>query len=1218
MGNSYKNILCGLVSAWIAFFACTATAQTDFWQQTNGPFGGLIHSLAINSDGHIFAGTNANGVFRSTDNGDNWVPANIGLMNDAVLSLAINNSSGHIFAGVNGGGVFRSTNNGDSWTAVNNGMANIPVYSFAINSSGDIFAATSSGVFRSTNNGDNWTAVNTGLMNKTVFSLVINNSSGHIFVGTLDGGVFRSTDNGGSWSAVNTGLTNSNVQSLAINSSGHIFVAVTSRGVFRSTNNGDSWSAVNTGLTNSNVQSLAINSSGHIVAATFDGVFFSTNNGDRWTAANNTGLTNRDIRFLAFNSSGHIFAGTYGGVFRSVNNGDNWVAANTGLTNPKPSARESHAMAHIGSKQALLFGGNDGSLDDETWVYDLSANTWTLKSPATKPAARFFHALAYIGDDQVLLFGGSADETWVYDLSDNNWTLKSTATKPAARFEHAMAYIGGDQVLLFGGQETDFNDDDETWVYDLSDNTWTLRSPVTKPSARRLHAMAYLGGDQVLLFGGFDGSRSDETWIYDLSDNTWTLKSLTSKPAGRFQHAMADLGGDQVLLFSGNDGSFGVDETWVYTKTTRLVITTVATNIKTTSATLNGIVNPNGLSTTVKFEYGTTTSYGNEVTAIPNPITGANPVAVNATIADLTPGTMYHFRVVATNNAGATNGNDQTLMTLSNQAPIIASIPISQQPAGQEIVIQANITDDTGVSSVQLHYRRGGEVNFTVATMTATSGSSYQAVIPGSLADSRGVEYLLVATDTENATSRQPASGVFAIQIRVDNEAKPTAQPNGAAQAAYRLISVPLELDNKNAKAILEDDLGKYDDTMWRFSELPANQTYAEISDVTMIPPGKAFWLLVKDAGKLIDTGAGKSNITSRYYAIPLHPAWNFVANPFNFPIPVANLSLQSGKPLKLRTYSGNWNDPSTTPVDVIMPFEGYAVFNELSIFDTLLVNPDLSSTTNSLRKNITATATAPATDVWSIRILAQCQQARDVDNLAAVIPGAEIGFDAWDRPEPPPVGEYVAVSFPHRNWAPPIPGYCIDARPEPLRGEIWEFEVTTNIRDKVNLIFEGVVQVPKEFAVWLVDEALHISQNLRENEQYAVAVAVAVAVAGAGNPKRLKLVVGHQDFVTEKLGESEVVPTRYELSQNFPNPFNPVTTIRYGLPKEERVTLKIYNLLGEEVVTLVRDEQKEAGYHAAIWDGRDERGQLVASGIYLYQLHAGSFVQKRKMALVR
>ncbi|GEM_PF-948179 len=238
----------------------------------------------------------------------------------------------------------------------------------------------------------------------------------------------------------------------------------------------------------------------------------------------------------------------------------------------KPSVRYQHAIASLGGDQVLLFGGTEvGGANDETWVYDLSDNIWTLKSPATKPSARRLHAMASLGGDQVLLFGafdqggGSDDETWVYDLSDNTWTTKNPAIKPSARYAHAMVYLGGDQVLLFGGIDVGGNND-ETWVYDLSDNTWTLKNPATKPSARRAHAMASLGGDQVLLFGGHDvGGANDETWVYDLSDNTWTLKSPATQPSARTQHGMASLGGDQVLLFGGNiGGGFGVDETWVY------------------------------------------------------------------------------------------------------------------------------------------------------------------------------------------------------------------------------------------------------------------------------------------------------------------------------------------------------------------------------------------------------------------------------------------------------------------------------------------------------------------------------------------------------------------------------------------------------------------------------------------------------------------------------
>ena len=150
----------------------------------------IVSSLAINSTSHIFAGTEGSGVFRSTDNGDNWVQ--IGLTNKFVQAFSIN-SSGHIFAGTAENGVFRSTDNGNSWTQISTGISNINVQSLAINSADHIFAGDpENGVFRSTDNGDNWTEINTGLTNTIVNSLAINSTS-HIFAGTFDV-VFRSLE----------------------------------------------------------------------------------------------------------------------------------------------------------------------------------------------------------------------------------------------------------------------------------------------------------------------------------------------------------------------------------------------------------------------------------------------------------------------------------------------------------------------------------------------------------------------------------------------------------------------------------------------------------------------------------------------------------------------------------------------------------------------------------------------------------------------------------------------------------------------------------------------------------------------------------------------------------------------------------------------------------------------------------------------------------------
>jgi hypothetical protein len=110
-------------------------------------------------------------------------------------------------------------------------------------------------------------------------------------------------------------------------------------------------------------------------------------------------------------------------------------------------------------------------------------------------------------------------------------------------------------------------------------------------------------------------------------------------------------------------------------------------------------------------------------------------------------------------------------------------------------------------------------------------------------------------------------------------------------------------------------------------------------------------------------------------------------------------------------------------------------------------------------------------------------------------------------------------------------------------------------------------------------------------------------------------------ETAVEQNQDEERVPEGILLSQNYPNPFNPVTTIQYTVDgKQSRgapVTLKIYNVLGQLVQTLV-DEEKSAGTHRATWNGRDDRGEQLSSGVYLYRLEIGELSVTRRMLLVK
>ena len=129
-------------------------------------------------------------------------------------------------------------------------------------------------------------------------------------------------------------------------------------------------------------------------------------------------------------------------------------------------------------------------------------------------------------------------------------------------------------------------------------------------------------------------------------------------------------------------------------------------------------------------------------------------------------------------------------------------------------------------------------------------------------------------------------------------------------------------------------------------------------------------------------------------------------------------------------------------------------------------------------------------------------------------------------------------------------------------------------------------------------------------------------SLVGAMSGENVDLQIGFGSFVyapgmqtgVEDLPE---IPVSFSLSQNYPNPFNPSTTIRFDIPRRAGVTLVLYDILGQRVATLV-DQEKGPGRYEAVWNGRNDAGQNVSSGVYIYRLKADDRVQSRKLMLVK
>lgn len=143
--------------------------------------------------------------------------------------------------------------------------------------------------------------------------------------------------------------------------------------------------------------------------------------------------------------------------------------------------------------------------------------------------------------------------------------------------------------------------------------------------------------------------------------------------------------------------------------------------------------------------------------------------------------------------------------------------------------------------------------------------------------------------------------------------------------------------------------------------------------------------------------------------------------------------------------------------------------------------------------------------------------------------------------------------------------------------------------------------------------EALRTLGTLTPGQQYPVKITGKLN-NGIGFSGETMITV--QASLTKPIAE-EAIPENFSLTQNYPNPFNPETDIEYALPVDCQVKLTIYNILGQKVTTLV-DEYQTAGYKTIHWNGKDEQGNLVSSGIYFYKVQAGDYTATKKMVMTK
>jgi len=336
------------------------------WVQTNGPYGGAIYALAMNS-GDIFAGTYDGTVFRSTDGGLSWSLRSHGLSGGAVYALA--SIGTNLFEGGDSG-VYVSSDEGANWHSINNGIPSTiqghELVRVLVADGTNLFAATEdSGMYRSSDGGNSWVSMNGNLW-PTVYITAFAVHDSDIFAGTYGfgriGDIFRTTDEGTHWSESNIANTQTTDELYAMDS--RLF-AGTEDGVYVSTDNGVSW--IQCGLGGQSILTLTGNGS-KLYAGTFGGVAMSTDSGESWGGGTLKGMTDPEVFSLLSNDS-VLIAGGYSGVFNYIDSAQQWENSNSGLIGTSFCWLQPEGTSLVGGSRGL--GGIWRTTDDGA-SWDLS------------------------------------------------------------------------------------------------------------------------------------------------------------------------------------------------------------------------------------------------------------------------------------------------------------------------------------------------------------------------------------------------------------------------------------------------------------------------------------------------------------------------------------------------------------------------------------------------------------------------------------------------------------------------------------------------------------------------------------------------------------------------------------------------------------------------------------------------------------------------------
>jgi len=633
------------------------------------------------------------------------------------------------------------------------------------------------------------------------------------------------------------------------------------------------------------------------------------------------------------------------------------------------------------------------------------------------------------------------------------------------------------------------------------------------------------------------------------------------------------------------------------------VRTDEATDVQSTTAILNGAVNAHGKETWVKFQYGSTTVYGSEIDAQNNPATGDSFTTVTAKLTGLTPGSTYHFRVAAVNLTGETYGEDHAFTT---GAPV--TMPDAQTLdatyTGVRTAVLSGQVNPHGLFTI-VEFEYGPTPSFGQADTAAESPISNNMLTHVSLLinglEASSTYYFRVKAVNNNGTAYGDTlsftTNGYPETHTIQHTTEMPVHPNTAdyASSDYRLFGIPgrsyVQLNEIMDGEAHKDWMAYWDNGQ----DADFMQPYI-LGDLFRFGNGRAFWVVSKNVisvNKQINSSLLNDNGQTK---IPLHPGWNLITNPF-----IKTLSWNAVQTVNdisepLWAYNGSFNQIST-----FEPYKGYYFFNTQN--KTILYIP-YDQGTAALSKTPIAGNTGWTMDIRLVRneklsgeiSIGQQNKAKD-------------GYDRFDYHQPHTLdGTGGGIYFYRPQWNENFPLFASDMRGTENAAQSWDFTVSANGSQKIVLSSEAVNNIGDHLELYLLDQTNGRYQNLKEKSTYPIP---------AGNQKtQLKIILGTQAEIQNEI--RKIVPRNFALKANYPNPFNPQTTIPLQLAAETQIELSVFNILGQKVAQIFSGHL-QAGNYFFNWNATGSYGKRLPSGVYFCRLSIkGKPLFTNKMVLMK